>query len=240
MAKSTATRATPRKAAAPAPKAEPAPIELSPSGARRERERQETRALIMAAARELFTRDGYDKTTMRAIADRIGYTATAIYHHFADKDTLMMELCLVDFRALHVALTSISQVSDPVERIRLMGTGYVRFALQNPEQFRFMFLIERPLPSPEQIAKIGDPGDDAYLQLRRAVAEAIEARRFRPDLTDPDLVAQVLWGCVHGIATIHVVTPPEKQKWMQLRNADETAKVACTALLNGLLTPAPV
>lgn len=212
---------------------------LSPSLVRRERERQETRALILAAAREVFTRDGYDKTTMRGIADRIGYTATAIYHHFADKDALMLELCLLDFRAMHTALSSISQVADPVERIRLMGTGYVRFALENPEQFRFMFLIDRPQLSPEEARKDGNAADDAYAYLRDSVAEAIKAGRFRSEFKDVDSVAQVLWSAVHGIATIHIVTPPEKQKWLSLRNADDIAKLACNALMTGFLkTPA--
>ena len=209
----------------------------SPSLARREREKAETRALILAAARELFTHKGYEQTTMRAVAERIGYTATAIYHHFADKHALMLELCTVDFRALHAALFSIAQVADPVDRMRLMGIGYVRFAIEHPEQFRFMFLVERPQPGPDDVAHL-DPGEDPYLFLRKAVADAIDARRFRKQFDDPDQVAQILWGTVHGIATIHVTTPPEKQKWVALRSADDTARAACDAVLTGLLRPA--
>jgi AcrR family transcriptional regulator len=189
----------------------------------------------MGAARAMFTREGYERTTMRAIADRIGYTATAIYHHFADKDALMLELCAMDFRALHGALTSVSQVSDPVERIRLMGLGYVRFALENPEQFRFMFLTERPLPNQDALSRIKDPGDDAFLALRSAVGEAIDSGRFRAEYKDPDLVAQMLWAVVHGIATIHVAMPPEKKEVLNLTGAEATCSAACAAILRGLV-----
>lgn len=189
--------------------------------------------MILAAAREMFTRDGFERTTMRAIADRIGYTATTIYHHFADKDALMLELCINDFRALGTALHTISQVADPVDRIRLMGIGYVRFALQNPAQFRFMFLIDRPLPDHDAIH--GDPTTDAYLALCNAVSEAIDAGRFRPELDNPQLVAQMLWGMVHGIATLYVATPPEKQKLLELQGAERTTQAACEALLRGMM-----
>ncbi|HEY4658927.1 MAG TPA: TetR/AcrR family transcriptional regulator [Gemmatimonadaceae bacterium] len=206
----------------------------TPSLARREREKAETRRLILGTARALFTRGGYHNTTMRRIADRIGYTATAIYHHFADKESLMLELCAGDFRELGRALTSIGRVADPIERIRQMGRAYVRFALEHPEQFRFMFLIERPMPGPEEVHRL-DPGEDGYQFLLGSVREAMAQGRFRPEFRDPDVVAQSLWAAVHGIATIHVNTPEVGHKWLDLRDPLETADVCCDALMQGLL-----
>ena len=188
----------------------PAPPARSPSLERREREKSETRALILATARELFMRVGYERTTMRAIADKIGYTATAIYHHFADKHAMMLELCVNDFRSLHTALTSIGLVADPVDRIRLMGLGYVRFALENAEQFRFMFLVDRPQPTADDVAHLLNPAEDGYLFLKKAVVEAINAGRIRKEHADPELLTQAFWATVHGIACIHVNSPPPK------------------------------
>lgn len=210
----------------------------SPSLQRREREKAETRALILSAARALFTRDGYENTTMRAIADRIGYTATTIYHHFADKDALLLELCISDFQAFGTALTRISQVADPVERIRLMGLGYIRFALANPEQFRFMFLTERPDVGIGEV-HLKDPGDDAYRSLSEAVGDAIAAGRFRPEYDDRELLTQVFWSTVHGIATIYVATPTEKKAKVNLQGAEATFETACEALFRGLRRDAP-
>lgn len=209
----------------------------SRSLARREHEKAETRRLILEAARTMFAREGYALTTMRGIADRIGYTATAIYHHFADKHALMLELCATDFRALGSALTAIGGITDPVERIRQMGRNYVRFALEHPEQFRFMFLVERPMPGPDEVA-MHDPGEDGYEFLKQAVTEAIAATRFRPEFSEPDLVAQMLWSCVHGVATIHVTAPADGHKWLDLRDPQETAVSTCDAMMRGLLRPA--
>src|SRR6185369_9737205 len=226
MARSPVKPRTPRAARTPAPSA---------SFDRREREKAETRARILVAARELFVQDGFERTTMRAIADRIGYTATAIYHHFADKDALLQELCVADFGTMHTALNSIAGVSDPLERIRLMGMGYVRFALENPELFRFMFLTERPMPSPEELKGKMDPSADTYQHLRAAVQEAIDAGQFKPEITDADQAAQALWALVHGISTLHVMMPAWKQKWLTMRDPHETATLACAAMFNGFL-----
>jgi AcrR family transcriptional regulator len=66
---------------------------------RRERERAETRRGFLDAARRMFVQRGYEGTTMRAIAAKVGYTPTAIYHHFRDKEALVTELSTLDFRA---------------------------------------------------------------------------------------------------------------------------------------------
>lgn len=183
----------------------------------------------------MFTREGYDSTTMRGIADRIGYTATAIYHHFADKHALMLELCAIDFRALGAALTAIGGITDPVERIRQMGRNYVRFAVEHPEQFRFIFLVDRPAPTPDDLKM--DPGEHGYEFLRQAVKEAIATRRFRPEFKDADLVAQILWAGVHGVATLHVTSRITEHK-VSLREPEQAALALCDATMRGLLRPA--
>lgn len=48
-----------------------------------------TRAKIVDAALELFLEKGYDKTTMRAIADRAGVSIGNAYYYFDSKDALM-------------------------------------------------------------------------------------------------------------------------------------------------------
>jgi len=48
---------------------------------RRERGRQEVRTKILEAARGLLVKEGYERMTMRRIAEAIEYTPTTIYNH---------------------------------------------------------------------------------------------------------------------------------------------------------------
>src|SRR6266545_3531800 len=100
---------------------------------RRDRERAETRERILEAAREMFVRDGYEATTMRAIADQLDYTATAIYHHFRSKEELMLELATTDFRSLAGAFSQIGRIEDPIERLRRVWEDALAGALVRPE-----------------------------------------------------------------------------------------------------------
>ncbi len=200
---------------------------------RRSREKLETREMILAAARDMFAEEGYDAVTMRAIAERIEYTPTALYHHFRNKQALLTELCQCDFAALARHFSGQAAAADPVERILAVGRAYLRFAEEYPSQYRFMFMTFLPRIDDLHVVR-GDPEQDAYAFLREACRQAIEQGRLRPEVKDPDQLAQILWGAVHGLISLRMV----KQRvgdgfpWGDLR---ETAEAAMQVLLRGIL-----
>jgi AcrR family transcriptional regulator len=51
-----------------------------------------TRARLIASAEELFTRHGYDGTSIGDVARRAGTSVGTLYHHFDDKRALLLEL----------------------------------------------------------------------------------------------------------------------------------------------------
>lgn len=52
----------------------------------------ETRERILDVAQELFTQHGYDKTSLRDIADRLEITKAALYYYFERKEDILLEL----------------------------------------------------------------------------------------------------------------------------------------------------
>jgi AcrR family transcriptional regulator len=174
---------------------------------RRELERQALRTTILDTARRLFAADGYERVTMRRIADEIGYSATTIYHHFPDKLGLMHALCDEDFAQLQATFAQSQVIADPVERLRGIGMGYAAFAATYPNHFRLLFMTrlsddERVALSTASQAKRGDPAQDGYALLVQAVAAAIAAGRMRPAYQDAHLAAQILWAGVHGVCVL--------------------------------------
>ena len=51
-----------------------------------------TRERILDVALDLFTDQGYDGTSLREIAERLGVTKAALYYHFASKEDILMAL----------------------------------------------------------------------------------------------------------------------------------------------------
>jgi AcrR family transcriptional regulator len=53
------------------------------------RARGDTRERIQAVALELFAEHGYEKTSLREIAERLGVTKAALYYHFKSKEDIV-------------------------------------------------------------------------------------------------------------------------------------------------------
>ncbi len=210
----------------------------SGSLARRERQKAETRQAILDAARELFVAEGVEATTMRAIAAKIGYTPTAIYHHFQDKDALLIELCLSDFRALAQAMLKIGRIEDPVERLRRMGMAYTDFALDNQSQYRFMFMTQmQHFGEDSNGVPFKKPDEDAYDFLLTTVNEGIEKQLFRPELTDAPELAQMFWGAIHGVISLWFTHCKDPN--IALREPRETVRTMCASMIRGALRNPP-
>jgi len=56
------------------------------------RSRRGTRARIQAVAVEMFTEHGYEKTSLREIAEALGVTKAALYYHFKSKEDIVHSL----------------------------------------------------------------------------------------------------------------------------------------------------
>jgi len=202
---------------------------------RRERERQELKARILDAARELFAEQGYEAVTMRKIADRIEYSPTAIYFHFRDKQTLLQELCDADFGALAHEFQKIARVGDPIERLRQIGRAYLAFGVEYPNHYRLMFMTPKPVgmcAAESRIAR-GNPEEDAYAFLRATLEEAIGAGSLRPEFRDADLVSQMVWAGVHGVVSLQIAK--KQDDWVDWRDPKTTAHALIDVMIRGLV-----
>lgn len=203
---------------------------------RRERERSDARKRILDAAREMFEEKGYEAVTMRAIAERIEYTATALYHHFQSKHALLTELCADEFAQLGRRMLKASRPTGPIERLRVAAETYLRFAEKHPSQYRFLFMTVLP-PFTEQGFRphhqFDDPEQDAYAYLRRTCADAIGEGLLRPEFVDADAIAQMLWGAVHGHISLRMAK--NYQEFVPWKNLRTMVMLTIDTLLRGLL-----
>ena len=204
------------------------------SATRRKQHQDALREKILDAARELFVAEGVEAVSMRKIADKIGYSATTLYNHFDDKEALLRALCEADFGALHESFLKIGQIKDPIERLRVLGQTYIEFALKYPSHYRLMFMTPRIGRDgcQEEIDR-DDPDEDAYAFLRATIVEGLDAGIFREEFQDADLLSQVVWSGVHGVAALHLIHGADTK--IQWRPVEEVAKTAIEVIIRGLV-----
>ena len=70
---------------------------------------ESTKERILAIALELFTDQGFERTSLRQIAERLGFSKAAIYYHFASKDDILMTLHLRLHEFGKSALTAVDE-----------------------------------------------------------------------------------------------------------------------------------
>jgi AcrR family transcriptional regulator len=161
------------------------------------------RAALLDAGLALVAERGVDGFTLRELSRRAGVSHAAPYHHFADRSALVRALIAESYVELGRALALAAEIegADAVERIAAMGTGYVRFALANPERYRLMFRAN--------LAGSPDGGDDsadragarAFAVLVSACEEAARTGRFANGV-DAGTAAAACWSTVHGVASL--------------------------------------
>src|SRR6516225_7859370 len=156
------------------------------------------RALLDEALHTIQTH-GVEQLTLRTVGERLGVSRSALYRHFADKQSLLAAVGKEGFRKLRQTIT------DAWERngrgrigFQAMGKAYVEFAVAHPSHYRVMFgrFIESAAKDDHFVAE----AKAAFQVLVDALAEQQNAGEIRRD--DPVLMARFVWALVHGTAML--------------------------------------
>ncbi len=168
---------------------------------RKERERQEMRARIIDAAISMFLTEGYEKTSIRNIAEKIEYSPATIYLYYKDKDELLYEVQKQAFAKLEETFAKEVTSTDPWERLTQLCRSYVRFGKANPEMYDLMFTIKAPMNC--VAAEDGwDNNSDSFMLLLTTLQECMEHGLIR--FKDPMVAALSVWSMGHGLVSLDV------------------------------------
>ncbi|MBK9256926.1 MAG: TetR/AcrR family transcriptional regulator [Saprospiraceae bacterium] len=167
---------------------------------RKERERTELKELVLLKAKEILDKEGFEKLSIRRIAKAVEYSPATIYLYFQDKDEIIYELMEMGFELMGKVLADAFGETDPVEKIRKIGYGYVRFGLENPDWYDLMFNSQKPMNHIERCQSEWGHGIGLFEYL---VATCDELTKSRKDITsEPRILALQLWSTVHGLVTL--------------------------------------
>jgi AcrR family transcriptional regulator len=156
--------------------------------------REQTRTKLFGALAELMSERGFDHITLADIAAHAGIGRTAVYNHFADKESLLLGYITYETsqyaERLEVAL---ADVADPVEQLRT----YVR---QQADLTRDFHLAPGPdlrtVLSPETAGRLREHAVVVEDILRRILAHGVEAGVFVDQ--DFDVTVPLVTSCLSG------------------------------------------
>jgi AcrR family transcriptional regulator len=101
---------------------------------RRTLAKQQTRAKVLAAARRLFSEEGYEGATIRDIAAAAGMSTGAVFANFSDKSDLFREIMMTDMAALADSMREAGERGKGVDDalLKMFSAGYAFYKTQLP------------------------------------------------------------------------------------------------------------
>lgn len=157
------------------------------------------------AAREVIAEQGIEGLSLRDVARKLGVSHQAPYRHYPSRDHLLaaiMQRCFVDFAA-YLDQASKAHTSDALLG---MGEAYMRYAAQNPLEYRLMF--GTPWPEPAAHPDLVRHALHAFDLLRNHLLEHLQQRASATQsdmlalLAQAELQALFVWSALHGMASI--------------------------------------
>jgi len=170
---------------------------------RRDRQKAELRARLVAAAHELVQEEGYDGLTIRKLAKRVGYAPMSVYSYFADKQDILLALAEDAFATLARRIES-QPSDDPVEALRVVMREYAAFGLGNPNEYRTVFMTEKTRPPEGKTFEEMEADNPAMKALIDRVEACIAAGKLKGD---PYAIANMLWAVGHGTISLLITFP---------------------------------
>jgi AcrR family transcriptional regulator len=207
---------TPDEPARPATPTDPAPSLRSDQVA-------QTRAALVAAARQLLGRDGYAATSVDDIARAARLTTGALYHHFPNKIAVFEAV----FEAVHVELmeASIRASFGSDDELEQLTRGFDAFldAVLEPDVQRIIII---DAPAVLGLARFTELDERyAFAAITALLRAATTSGRLRVD--DPETVARLLLGALTRGGMLIANSPDP-------RETRDAVALALHALLLGL------
>ena len=100
--------------------------------------RTDTRARVQKVALELFAEQGYEKTSLREIAERLGVTKAALYYHFKSKEDIVHSFTDDYFTEIDTLIDWAKDQPGNDQTRREILDRYVGIVLGGGEVFRFL------------------------------------------------------------------------------------------------------
>jgi len=137
-----------------------------------------TREKILGVALDLFTDQGFDGTSMREIAERLGITKPSIYYHFASKEELLLALHM---RVHELSKEALARLAGQAITLETWSSALTELLDQMAAHRQLFLMHERNQAALEKLHRKDhdDEHDDFQQRLQQALADPSLSLRDR-------------------------------------------------------------
>ncbi|WP_423460337.1 TetR/AcrR family transcriptional regulator [Ottowia sp. VDI28] len=157
---------------------------------------------LLAIARTLFARHGYDRTSLRDIAEEAKITKAALYYYFPNKDALFERVVLESLQSLYDETSAaVARAQTPTERIRAFMEASAH--VQDHGRDRWIAgsnAFWQGAKEGQRLAAL--KLRDSYEQLlRQCITEGVASGELRP--VDPAMTGRLLLSALNHMPRWH-------------------------------------
>lgn len=149
-----------------------------------------TKTDIIQKALSLIRENGTESLNARSIAAALGCSTQPIFSNFDTMDALEEAVRVAAYEHYFAFLTKEAE-SGKYPTYKAFGMAYIRFAKEEKELFRLLFMCDR---SEKEMLSVTPPDFEASIEM---IMKANDISREKATLMHLEM-----WACVHGIATM--------------------------------------
>ena len=147
-----------------------------------------TKEDIINTAVELVRKNGTDAVNARAVASALGCSTQPVFSNFATMDELF-EAAVAAAYEIYLGFIKREVESGKYPRYKAFGRAYIRFAEEEQELFKFLFMRDR-----------GGKGLSPTPDFTESVDMIMKANNVTKEKAE--LIHLEMWACVHGIGSM--------------------------------------
>ncbi len=169
---------------------------------------EDTRDRIREAAVRVFSREGFDRASVKSVAEEAGVAVGSIYNHFRDKDDLLISIFEDEFEQRMRLLDELESAQVPArDRVeRLLADHFAR--AREHKELAELLLYERFHRGSRLQARIVPLQRGVVERIAGILRAGIDEGWIRP--CHPTVVAQALFDLVQTMTACWVLSDPDE------------------------------
>lgn len=158
------------------------------------------RTRLCDVATRQFAESGYEKVSMRTLAEELSVSRMTPYRYFNDKAEMFAAVRANGFRQLiDQTEAAMAAQAEPIVRLETLAAMYFEFAEKHAHLYYLMF--EMPHKSEMEYPELTEQLGRLQSVLIKASTIGVDAGIIKQDAT---LASQLFWAGMHGVVTLHL------------------------------------